>query len=149
MSLHAHRESLDDACSQLRVRKPVIVKFEVLRCPQNPNAFVQGQYDGLDLYQGIHFIRINPRQTTLGATAALWHELTHAHQVERHGSFIGWQWEYDRQIRQLGIPYGAPGYFEAYRECPFEAEAWAATAAARRGELWQLCCAAETCNLSG
>lgn len=129
---------LDEACADLGLSLDVRIIFERLRCKSDRNTFVAGRYTGVDVFQNWHNVWLNPNQTTASINASLWHELTHAMQCERVGSFPRWDSLYQAQSAELGIPYGAPGYFEAYVEMPFEQEAWSATRLYQEGALHQV-----------
>lgn len=139
MPLKIDFPALDRARSDLGLRLDVRTIVDVLTCPKSvERTFVAGRYTGIDPFHGWHNVYVNERQTTPAASASLWHELTHAMQCERLGSWLRFDAEYQRQVRDLAIPYGAAGYWTAYRDMPLEAEAWAATELARAGQLEML-----------
>jgi hypothetical protein len=125
-TLTVDRGLLDAAARDLGLTLDVRVKVERLRCPARPTAFIGGQYDGIDCYNPAHAIRVNPYQTAEAATSSLVHELVHARQCERIGSWPRFDAEYERQLADAGIRRTDDDFYVRYREIPFEAEAYAA-----------------------
>lgn len=62
--------------------------------PDGSDMDVLGQYLGL-LPNGQHHIHINERASARIATEAIWHEMIHAKQVERAGSYQQFRNEYE------------------------------------------------------
>lgn len=128
--------ALDQARADLGLVLDVRVIPEKLTSTKlDPDTFVQGRYTGVDPFHGWHNIYVHKNLVPKVASAALWHELTHAVQCERWGSYPRFDAEYKRQQRELGVPYGSAEYFRRYVNMPFEAEAWSATALAKAGQL--------------
>lgn len=128
--------ALDTARSDLGLKLDVRIIFEKLRGPRD--AFIAGRYTGVDIFHDWHNVWLNPNQTTASINATLWHELVHALQCERLGSYPRFDSLYRQQQLELGIPYGGEGYFAAYRNMPLEAEAWNTTELYRAGALHQV-----------
>lgn len=128
--------ALETARYDLGLSLDVRIIIERLKGPRG--AFVAGRYTGTDPFHGWHNVWINPNQTVAAANASLWHELVHALQCERLGSWPRFDSEYRRQQAELGIPYGAEGYFDAYVNMPLEQEAWNTTQLYRAGALHQV-----------
>ena len=85
--------SLDAARSKLRIRRPIRV---IVTAEQGRSGSYEAQRDGH------HHITVNPNLSPLQASRTIWHELTHAAQVERLGD-DGFDVVYDRELRRIGL----------------------------------------------
>lgn len=139
MRLVVDHEALCEAQSDLGLTFPARVKWEALRPrKQHRDAVVLGRYNGVDPFNPAHAISLNPNSTTVRASATLWHELTHALQAERLGSYPRFESEHARQLRCIGVRPSDPDYYVRYSAIPLEQEANAATAMALEGALARL-----------
>ena len=127
------QHALDVARADLGLSFDVRVMLTHIRGPKN--CVILGRYSGIDPFHSWHNVTVNPNATLSSVNATLWHELTHARQCEREGSFPRWDSLYRQQQAELGVPYGDPAYFNAYRAMPFEAEAWNANDLYEAGAL--------------
>jgi hypothetical protein len=113
------KEAVEDACDFLGIRQQVKVFIRYLHgaahwgwCPE------------------YHRIVVNPYLIPEEAEAAVWHELTHAQQMERFGSHDIYVMFYNRQFARSGLTKEVlkrPLTVEetaAYRSIPLEAEAY-------------------------
>lgn len=135
MKLRVDPTALRQARDDLGLSLDAHITWEGLR---RTGCVVEGRYNGVDPFHRAHMIALNPNLTTLRASAALWHELTHALQTERTGSYPRFVTEYNRQLAELGLHPADPAYYTKYRAIPYEAEAWSATALAKEGVLAML-----------
>lgn len=125
--LRIDRAALTCAARDLGLKLDVRPCTGLLHVRNRPTVFVGGRYDGVDVFNPAHMLTVNRNQTADAASRALWHELTHALQCERIGSFPRYQSEYARQLRAAGISASDPDYYgpSGYCTIPFEAEAFA------------------------
>jgi hypothetical protein len=133
MKLTIDPAALEEARRDLGLSLDTLVEFDVIQSA-HARTFTAGRYDGVDPFHGWHRITINERQTTTAASAALWHELTHALQCERIGSWP----RYDALYRQQTIDAGlqrCTNTWSMRHAHAFEQEAWNATALAKAGAL--------------
>jgi hypothetical protein len=80
---------------------------------------------------GVHIISLNSRMTPGDADLVVWHELTHARQVERCGSHMLFDALWQRQMVKAGFAENRfdrateldQDEFELYTQAPFEREA--------------------------
>jgi hypothetical protein len=137
MDLTLDTQALEQARADLGLSLDVHVHFDKLT-PRHAKkgVVIQGRYTGTDCFHNFHAIWIHKHLTVAAANGALWHELTHAQQCERVGSYARFDAEYRRQQRAVPAAYPEPEYFRIYRDhMPFEHEAWAATDLAEAGIL--------------
>lgn len=127
MKLTVDSTALDQARSDLGLVLDVRVIFERLQPTRKEHDACHGRYTGIDPFHSWHNCWVHKWITVEAANAALWHELTHALQCERTGSYAVWQSAYFGYDRSIG-----------YAANPFEVEAFAATAMAREGALGML-----------
>jgi len=125
-TLNLDRGLLDAAARDLGLTLPVWPTIERLQDRKRPLVFIGGRYHGPDVIHRAHRLSVNPYQTPEAATRSLVHELVHAAQCERWGSWHRFDSEYERQLRERGITKSDPDFYHHYREIPFEAEAFAA-----------------------
>jgi hypothetical protein len=137
MRLVVDHDALREAESDLGLTFPARITWEKLRA-RTQDAMVLGRYNGIDPFHPAHNIALNPNLTTRRASATLWHELTHAMQAERLGSFARFDSEYARQLRAIGLHVSHPDYYARYVSIPLEAEACEATNLALGGVLTTL-----------
>lgn len=130
---------LEEAQTDLGLRLDVRVMFERLKPLREADGVaVHGRYTGVDAFHAWHNVWVHKYLTTAAANAALWHELVHALQCERIGSYPRFDSEYRRQQRDVPALYGTSAYYRLYRCMPYEQEAWAHTELAREGVLAKL-----------
>jgi hypothetical protein len=123
-TLTLDRALLDAAARDLGLKLDVRCGVERLRNLRRPTVFIGGKYDGVDCFNPAHQIRVNPYQTPEAATASLVHELIHASQCERLGSWPRFDAEYERQLADAGIRRTDDDFYVRYRTIPFEREAF-------------------------
>lgn len=110
--------ALDRARRALGLKRDVLVKFEDL------GDDTAAKYCGPDVFHGWHVIRINTRGRIDAMACFLAHELMHARQCERAGSWHRFEAIYRHQLRAAGISPRDRDFYARYREIPFEVEAY-------------------------
>ena len=134
-SYRVNPDALRRARGDLGLTLDVRVKFERLR-GRGQNSVALGRYNGTDPYNPAHQISLNPNQTVRAVNASLWHELMHARQCERIGSWPRFDSEYARQCRAVVTDPDA--FYTQYRAAPWESEAYAEQHEYERGNRYDL-----------
>jgi hypothetical protein len=121
-------ERVDEAARQLGLTMPVRVFVRGY-------AYYTGRYIGLR--DGVHHIGVSSFLPARLASRALWHELTHAAQVERLGSDAAFTTRWWAEMAAAGLTrrQASRGEGRAYDRTPLESEARANERRHRRVRL--------------
>jgi hypothetical protein len=123
-------EAVNDARSALGIKAPVAILIRAY-------THLDGRYIGFK--GGAHRIGIDRDLPARVASRVVWHELTHASQVERLGSLGDWAARWDGEMKALGLTKQQSSRASArrYNRAPLEREARANERRFRRFRLTQ------------